>query len=73
MSRSYRIIGNLKEGEVKVFTPQYSDDNVNWQSINGATALTREGAEQLIETFVEKGNINEIVHTYKPGLKPLFG
>jgi hypothetical protein len=73
MSRSYRIIENLKEGEVKVFTPQYSDDNVNWQSINGATSLTREGAEQLIETFVEKGNINEIVHAYKPGLKPLFG
>lgn len=72
MTTTYRIVESTSTP--KTFTPQFSDDGVYWKSINGTTSLTREGAEQLIESFINKTPLNEIIHTYQPSnVKPLLG
>lgn len=74
MARQYRILELTKP--VNTFTPQFSDDEgVTWYNISQATSLTKAGANEAIEKFINSGggNVNEIVHTYSPSVKPLFG
>jgi len=72
MGNIYRIVESTTTP--RTFTPQYSDDGGPfWKTIAGATALSKEGAEKAIESFIHKTSLNEIVHTYQPKREPLLG
>jgi hypothetical protein len=72
MSRQYRVLELTSP--VNTFTPQYSDNGTTWNTISQTTCLTKAAADQVIEKFISSGggNVNEIVHTYSPSVKPLF-